>query len=316
MKVLMIGPARNVNGGISAVVNNYYKAGIDKKVHLEYLGTMEDGNKLHKGKIAIKAFFLFLYKVSGVDVIHIHMASDTSLYRKLPFICLAKLAGKKVILHQHGGNIEYFYYSQCGPKRQKFIRKILQKADRFIVVAPYLKDIFKDIVEENKIIVLPNAIHVPEDFIKEYKEQNILFLGRLCKEKGIYELLDAVSNLKKEFPNLNLYLGGVWVEDELKLKAEKSGDYIHYLGWIDKEKKDEYLRKCNIFVLPTYFEGLPMSLLEAMAYRCACVASEVGGIPQVITQGRDGILVRPKDRMSLQENLRGLLENPSLQKFL
>lgn len=314
MKVLMIGPARSVNGGISAVVNNYYKAGLDKKVQLQYIGTMEDGSKWHKLKIAVKAFVEFVTKVSKYDLVHIHMASDSSLYRKLLFICLTKIFRKKFIVQQHGGNIKHFYYTECGKKRQQLIKKILQKADVFLVVAPYLKDIFKDIVGEEKIIVFPNAIEIPTKIGPDYNRQNLLFLGRLCKEKGINELLEAVKGLKQEFPELQLYLGGVWVEGELEKKAEKCGDFVHYLGWIDAEKKKEYLQKCNLFVLPTYFEGLPMSLLEGMAYGCACVATEVGGIPQVMTDKKDGFMIPAKDVQALKNAIRELLGNPDLQK--
>ena len=238
----MLGPARSVNGGISAVVNNYYSAGLDKKVQLQYIGTMEDGGKVHKLLIAVRALGEFVVKVPGSEVVHIHMASDVSIYRKIPFIWLAKLFGKKIVIQQHGGNIQQFYYSECGEKKQKFIRKTLQKADIFLVVAPYLKDIFKDIVEEEKIEILTNAIEIPKEATPDYSSQKVLFLGRLCKEKGIWELLEAVKELKKEFPRLELYLGGVWVEEELKKKAEEFGDFVHYLGWIDAEKKDEYLR--------------------------------------------------------------------------
>lgn len=316
MKVLMIGPARSVNGGISAVVNNYYRAGLDKAVELEYIGTMEDGSKWHKLKIAVEALVKFITKVSKYELVHIHMASDRSLYRKLPFISLAKLFRKKLIIQQHGGNIKQFYYEECGKKRQKLIKKILQKADTFLVVAPYLKDIFKDIVKEEKIIILPNAIEIPKEVKADYSGQNLLFLGRICKEKGIHELLDAIKELKQEFPKLQLYLGGVWVEEELEKKAKLYDDFVHYLGWIDAEKKEEWLAKCNIFVLPTYFEGLPMSLLEGMAYGCACVATRVGGIPQVMTDRKDGLLIPAKDVQAIKNAVKELLLNQKLQEML
>ena len=314
MKVLMIGPARSVNGGISAVVNNYYKAGLEKRIEIEYIGTMEDGSKWHKLKVAVKALTEFITKICKYEVVHVHMASDSSLYRKLPFIWLTKMFGKKLIVQQHGGNIKQFYYSECGKKRQQFIKKMLQKADVFLVVAPYLKDIFKDIVGEEKIIIFPNAIEIPKRINPDYSRQNLLFLGRLCKEKGINELLEAVKELKSEFPDLQLYLGGVWVEEELKKKAQIFNTYVHYLGWIDAERKEEYLQKCNIFVLPTYFEGLPMSLLEGMAYGCACIATEVGGIPQVMTDRTDGLMIPAKDVQALKEAIRELLIKPDLQK--
>ena len=86
MKVLMIGLARNVNGGISAVVNNYYNAGLNEKVNLQYIGIMEDGNKWHKLKVAVVALLRFFLQVGKYDIVYINMASDVSLYRKIPFI--------------------------------------------------------------------------------------------------------------------------------------------------------------------------------------------------------------------------------------
>lgn len=316
MRVLMLGPARSVNGGVSAVVNNYYSAGLDKKIDLQYIGTMEDGGKIHKLFVAVKALGKFIVKVFWCEVVHIHMASDVSIYRKTPFIWLTKVFGKKLVIQQHGGNIQQFYYSECGKGKQKFIQKTLRKADAFLVVAPYLKDIFKDIVEEEKIEILTNAIEIPKEAEQDYSKQKLLFLGRLCKEKGIGELLEAVQDLKKEFQRLELFLGGVWVDEELKKKAEECGDFVHYLGWIDAKKKDEYLRYCNIFVLPTYFEGLPMSLLEGMAYGCACVACEVGGIPQLMTDRKDGLLIPAKEVQELKGALRELLQDQNLQKEL
>lgn len=316
MRVLMLGPARSVNGGVSAVVNNFYIAGLDRKVELQYIGTMEDGSKVHKLFVAVKALAEFMTKVPKCEIVHIHMASDVSIYRKIPFIWLAKIFDKKLVIQQHGGNIHQFYYSECGRGKQEFIRKTLRKADAFLVVAPYLKDIFNDIVEEEKIEILTNAIEIPEEIEQDYSKQKLLFLGRLCKEKGIRELLEAVKELKTEFPGLELYLGGVWVDEDLKKKAEAYEDFVHYLGWIDAKKKDEYLRKCNIFVLPTYFEGLPMSLLEGMAYGCACVACEVGGIPQVMTDREEGLLVPAKKVSDLKKALRELLQNQGLQKEL
>ena len=103
------------------------------------------------------------------------------------------------------------------------------------------------IIEEDKIVVLPNAIPVPEIYEKNYSSKKLIFLGRLCKEKGIGELIDAVSELRKDYPELQLYLGGSWVDQELKEKADSHGAWIHQLGWIDKEKKEKYLKECNIF---------------------------------------------------------------------
>lgn len=314
MKVLMLGPARSVNGGISAVVNNYYNAGLDEKIELKYIGTMEDGTKLHKLKVALFAYASFIKEVRSYDIVHVHMASDSSLYRKIPFMYMAKWFGKKLMIHQHGGNFAEFYDSQCSAKRQKFIAKALNKADAFLVVASYLADIFENIVAREKITVLPNAIEVPVSYEKKIPGQKVLFLGRLCKEKGIGELLEAVTELKEEYKELELYLGGVWEDRDLKEIADKNSTFVYQLGWIGKQEKEKYLNLCNIFALPTYFEGLPMSLLEAMAHGCTCIASAVGGIPQVVEDGKDGILIQPKDKEALKTALRKVMANAKLQE--
>lgn len=314
IKVLMIGPARSVNGGISGVINNYYNAGLDKQVDLTYIGTMEDGSKVHKLLVAAKALLKFVMVVSKYDIVHVNMASDVSIYRKMPFIYIASLCKKKIIIHQHGGHIDEFYYEICNDSQRKRIQRVMDKADKMLVVAPHLKDIFGDITDVNKITVFPNTIKVPTVYEKDYSRQKLLFLGRLCKEKGIKELLDAVSELKKQYPELEMYLGGIWVDEDLKEKADHCSEWIHQLGWIDREQKEKYLKECNIFVLPTYFEGMPVSLLEGMAYGCACVATNVGGIPHMVIHEETGLLISPKDAKALKGALIKILEDVNLQK--
>ena len=95
MRVLMIGPARSVHGGISGVVNNFYEAGLAKKVDLTYIGTMVDGGKIIKLLKAAEALFRFCIKLPKNDIVHVNMASDVSYYRKSIFIRIAHIFGKK-----------------------------------------------------------------------------------------------------------------------------------------------------------------------------------------------------------------------------
>lgn len=315
-KVLMIGPGRNVNGGISAVVNNYYAYGLDSKAEVRYISTMEDGTKWHKLLVAIKAFFLYIGCVRNCDIVHIHMASDVSLCRKIIFIWLARWKKKKIIIHQHGGNIEEFYCKQCNIFMQKFIKRTLRNADKFLVIAPYLAEFFSRIVEEDKIIIFPNGVPIPEITQKDYSAGKILFLGRLCKEKGIGELLEACEKLYQENYHFQLYLGGIWEDKSLKEKAEKYGAWLHQLGWVAQKEKDKYLRECNIFALPSYFEGQSVSLLEAMSYKCACTATDIGGIPQMLLHEETGLFCTIKDSVSLKQQLERYLQDVSLQEKL
>ncbi len=303
IKVIMIGPDRSVHGGISGVVNNYYEAGLDKKIELCYIGTMVEGNKLRKLFKAAAAYILFWVKAPFYRIVHVNVASDSSYFRKSFFIKAAKLLKKRIVIHQHGGDFENFYYKQLNSRGRKSVQRIFSMADSFLVLSPVAKQFFSGIVEENKIVVFPDSIRILPAVEKKYGQRRILFLGRLCRAKGIEELLEASEELVKKYPDMKLYLGGIWEEKELKELAARHSSHIVDLGWITGEEKSRYLTESDIFVLPSYFEGQSVSILEAMAYSCAIVASNVGGIPQMIEDEKTGILVLPENVRSLKEGL-------------
>lgn len=314
-KVLMLGADRSVHGGVSAVINNYYQAGLDHEIDLHYIGTMVDGSKVRKLLQAIWAYMVFLIRLPGTEIVHVHMAADASYYRKSVFIRTAYFFHKKIMIHEHGGDFQNFYYRK-GKKQQDKIRKTLNKADYFIVLSEEWKQFFAPIVEPEKIKIIENGIPVKERKVKNYDNHKVVFLGRLSTTKGIRELLACIPALKARYDDLEVYLGGVWEEEELRLLAQEQESTVHFLGWIDAEKREQLLESCSIFVLPTYFEGQPISLLEAMEAGCAVVVSRVGGIPQIVTDGINGIMIRPKDVTSLTEGLERALESGENRKRL
>ena len=125
MKVLMLGPDRSVHGGISQMVNNYYDSGLDQKVELRYIGTMVEGSKFRKLLQAVWAYIRFCVHLGQSRIVHVNMASDASYYRKSVFVRTARLCGKKLIIHQHGGDFETFYGAlPSGPDRRRHMRNI------------------------------------------------------------------------------------------------------------------------------------------------------------------------------------------------
>lgn len=312
IKVLMIGPDRSVHGGISGVVNNYYDAGITEKIDLNYIGTMVEGSKLRKLWQAVKAYGKFLAVLPQYPIVHVNVASDSSYYRKSLFIKAAKRAGKKIVIHQHGGDFENFYKKEQSDRGRAKIRQVLGMGDVFLVLSPVLEQFFKGILDPDRVILFPNAVAVPDSIEKEYGKQRILFLGRLCKEKGLRELFSILPQLHEQFPQMRLLLGGIWEDEELREEAEKMREYVTDLGWLQVEAKKDYLRISDLFVFPTYFEGQPVSVLEAMAYQCGIVATNVGGIPQMIESEQTGLLIEPKDPEGLKSALQKLLSDPEL----
>lgn len=314
MKVVMIGADRSVHGGVSAMVHNYYQAGLDQRVKLQYIGTVVDGGKGRKLLQAIKAYVSFWRALASMDILHVHMAADASFYRKKVFIDTAAFFRKKILIQEHGGDFQGFYYEKSKERAKRRIRRTLQKADVFVVLSKQWADFFQPLVEPEKIVILENGVPIPKRGKCDFANRNMLFLGRLCKEKGIGELLEVMPKVAEGFPDCRLYLGGIWVEEELRKKAEHLGDMVTWLGWMGEEEKRKYMEKCSLFVLPTYFEGQPVSLLEAMAEGMAVLTTPVGGIPQMIEDGIQGRLIKPGDGEALRKGLEELLGDEALRK--
>lgn len=320
MKVVMIGADRSVKGGVSAVVNNLYAAGLDQKVKLTYIGTMVDGSKVRKALQAAVALVRFFFAVPSADLVHVNMAADASCFRKMLFIKIAVWWKKKIIIHEHGGDFQGFYYERCSEKSREKVRRALNQADVFLVLSQEWKAFFAQIVNPEKIVVMQNAVALPKGIKTDYESRQVLFLGRLCKEKGIGELLDSVPKIREQIPDFRLILGGFWEEgsEALQKKAEDLSDVVSCPGWVTGREKEKLFEACSIFVLPTWFEGQPVSLLEAMAQGLCVAASEVGGIPEILaadeTGKRPGMLLPPQDAEALAESLISLLRDESLRR--
>lgn len=322
IKVLMVGPDRGVHGGISAIVNELYAAGLDHEVELKYIGTMKEGSKLKKLLVAAFAYAHFCRKLKWCDVVHVHFSSDSSFMRKSLFIKRARKAGKKVVLHQHGGDFKTYYGQQLDKKGRDYVAGILAMGDVMLVLTEGWKEFFGQITDPDKIVVFPNGIRVSkylneqknvtkkEDINVSSKDFNeVLFLGRICKDKGIDELIEAMKEIHSSNSNAHLFVGGIYEDNSYRQKIEDNSDFITYLGWVTGEEKDKYLDQCGILVLPSYYEGFPVSIIEAMLRGNAVVASAVGGIPEIIDDGKDGILIPPKDSKALQKGIEKLMND-------
>lgn len=298
----MIGPDRSVHGGISGLVNGYYHVGLDEKVNLKYIGTMKEGTKLKKLLVACFAYARFFLCVGRYDVVHVNVASDNSFWRKALFIKCAKRRGKKIVIHQHGGNIEE-YYKKLDEKGKESVKSIFGMADVLLVLTDKLNDFFGTIVDKAKIRILPNGVSTQDVDVdvteKDYTK--ILFLGRICRNKGMSELFAAMDEIHEKRPEITLYLGGIYEDDEYRSEVEKRSSYVKTLGWVMGTLKDEWLDKCGIMVLPSYFEGFPISVIEGMLHGCAVISTDVGGIPEAIEDRVSGILIKPKDVKGLKD---------------
>ena len=315
IKVLMLGPDRGVHGGISALVNSYYEAGIEEKIDLEYIGTMKEGNKLKKLAVALIAYIRFLTKLGWCDIVHVNFSSDSSFMRKSLFIRTAKRHGKKILLHQHGGDFINYYNNQISESRRKYVRDTLDMGDIMLVLTESWRVFFSSLTDGSRIRVLPNGIVTSDagaDPTVAKNMEKILFLGRICVDKGVRELIDATKKLHEENENVRLYIGGIYEDGKLREEIEKNSGFIEYLGWVSGEKKNRYLDECGIVALPSYYEGMPVLVIEGMLHGCCVVASNVGGIPDIIENEVDGLIIPAGDSDALRKAFERVMKDKDL----
>lgn len=312
----MIGPSISANGGIASVVKEYYKAHIDERCNLDYLASTNSESIIKKYICFIKACMIAPRKLKKCDIVHIHMSKSGSFFRKKYFVKKAKKYKKPVIIHVHSSQFNDFY-----EKSSFFVKKQIigtfEKADRIIVLSEYWKNEYSHFSKPEKMIVIENGVVIPKKFKKDYKKLSIIFLGKICREKGIYDLLKAISVLKNQFPETKIKICGLGEIDECKelCKKYKIDGNVDFLGWVNGEEKSRLLEESAVFVLPSYFEGMPVSLIEAMSYGCCCLASNAGGIPDVLSN-ECGIMFNSGKVEELIDSLKEVLNSEAKREKL
>ena len=315
-RLIMLGTAFETRGGIAAVVNAYRANGLFERWPIDYVPTHCDGGAVRKLLTAVKALLkvAFLLAKHRHVVMHVHCASRASFWRKSIFMAIALLAKCPVILHLHGGGFAWFYEAECGKVRRRIIRIFLERATRVIVLSERWRAWITRIADNRRVVCIPNPVPAVEERPLWHRRNIVLFLGRLERRKGIFDLLDAIAALRAHIPDLQLVCAGDGDLGCVARYAERLGieDAVSLPGWVGPAEKQSLMNLPAVYVLPSYAEGLPVSLLEAMAAGVPVVATEVGGIPDVVTDGINGFLFRPGDIATLERLLRRLMLDPQL----
>lgn len=311
----MLGTDLRSRGGVAAVVNAYRDTGLFERANIRYLATHRDGGLLIKLATVVRTLVVYSCLLLGgrVKAIHVHTASRASFWRKCIFVLLAYARRVPVVLHLHGGEFHIFFERECGRLAKWLIRYVFDRADYVIVLSGVWKQRIAVISANPNIVCLPNPVHLPEtvpDF-DQREERTILFLGHLNRGKGIYDLIEAGSLLVRQGMQVRIIIGGTGEMEGVATHARKLGmeQHVNLRGWVERANKDSLLRQATVFALPSYNEGLPMSVLEAMAAGLPVVSTPVGGIPDAITPGAEGLLIAPGDVQGLAGALGDLLND-------
>ena len=313
----MCASSLKVKGGMVSVVKNYLGYRDWENVKITFIPTHIEANKY-----LLMAYFSMAYirilclaLLGKIDIAHLHVAERGSFYRKAFILQTLKCFGVKVILHHHGAEFDLFY-NGLSDKRKKYVKKILRMADLNIVLSQRLVQMIKEKSPEAKVEVLYNAVNVPQTNPYNVQSHNVLFLGRLGKRKGTYDLLEAIRQLNETLPvDVKFYLCGDGEVEEVKKKVKEMGitQRIAHIGWIDGQQKKNFMAQSMMNVLPSYNEGLPMTILETMAHGIPNISTSIASIPEVLHDGENGFLITPGNVDALCDRIVQLVKDSSLR---
>lgn len=314
-KVIMVWNA--ARGGMRSVVEAYRQDGFldQEKVHL--VAAYDDGTFAARQWLLLKALAVFarLLLAGNVSLVHVHAAMRGSFWRKGLFVSLAHARGVPVLLHLHGSEFRAFFESQ--PQwRKRLIRRRLERVARVLVLSESWKRYIGEIAPGARIVAVPNYVDVPPAVDPRSRDgRALLFLGLVGNRKGVFDLIPAFAAVHRQVPDARMTIAGNGDVERARAEADRLGlvDAVALPGWTGGDAKTALLQTAGIYVLPSYNEGLPMSVLEAMACGLPVITTRVGGIPELIEHGRNGLLIDAGDREQLASAMALLLGDDALR---
>ena len=269
--------------------------------------------KTCKALFSLAKLHCILATNSEIKIVHIHTASYNSFKRSAWFVKAAKRMGRKVVIHIHGGGFREYY-----DKEKSFIQPIIDQCDALITLSPKWKMFFEEVVHHKNVHIVPNVIAFP--IVKTVAKTDVfhlLYMGHITKAKGIFDLVEMLTEHKEEYlGKLILDIGGgMYEEEELKryISDNKMEDIIRFHGWLLGEGKTDIFNIADAYILPSYTEGVPISILEAESYGLPVLSTTVGGIPEIVADGENGLLFEPGNKQQMKMAIDALMQDKELR---
>ncbi len=339
IKILMFGTGLDVKGGVTSVerliINN-----APRQLQIKHVATIGQGSTAHNILLFCQAIQSLVVNIlrRDVDIIHIHFSERGSTLRKSILVFIATFFHQSIILHAHGATYREFYAGL--PQFVKNILISLFSKCRIIVLSKSWQEYYSHefALERSRVSVLYNPVDLPSNTPYREGRQHLkfIFLGRIGKrggaldiaqslmsfpkqDKGAFDLINAFAVLSAaDRQNVELVMAGngdLVAANQLIADLDLT-DKITILDWLDTEQRDKLLATADAFVLPSYNEGLPMSMLESMAWGLPVIVTPVGGIPEVIIDHQNGLLVEPGSQDQLVKAMESLIRDESLRLSL
>ncbi|MGA8490655.1 MAG: glycosyltransferase family 4 protein [Terriglobales bacterium] len=331
-KVLIIGSTPPPYNGMSVATELVLNALEDKfcVIHLDTadrrdlsnIGRIDLRNVVLAAYHGLKCLWLLLRK--NPKIVYVPIAQDRLAFlRDSLFLIPARLLGKKVIVHLHGGHFAIFYRS-ASASTQRLIRYCLGKSARAIVLGTSLSGMFEGILPVERIRIIPNGI---PDYFDDQRgcagnghRRTVLFLSTLMREKGTLDVIASLPSITKRIPDVQVIFAGEWYRLEDRSTALETinrlglASHVKFVGTVSPPSKYELLSQADVFVLPSYNEGQPYAVLEAMAAGLPVISSGVGCIPETVIDGENGFILKPGTNEDFVDKVVLLLDDEPLRK--
>ena len=271
-------------------------------------------------------FFLFaLCRITGIamwgrrSLLHVNISNKGSAVRKFIIVTFGSLLRLRMVLHSHDGSLDctYPYMPRVG---RAAMRWMFGRGSRIVVLGEYWKSYFmKHLgVPADRIDVICNGVPAPSQRTAARASDEtvrILYLGKLIATKGVADLLGALASERLGQLAWQATLAGDGDCEHYRRLADAHAlkGRVAFPGWLDQPAVSRLLRDTDILVLPSYFEGLPMAVLEALAHSVAVVCTPVGALPDYLENHRSTLFVEPGNVAALAEAIELLITQPELR---
>lgn len=291
-RVLIVGTSRFTRGGITAVIRAQQQGEQWDKYHCKWIGYHVDRANWIKALYYIYAFILYCIHLPFYQIVHFQFSLRKDAKRSYYFFKIAKLLGKKTIIHLHCGD-------QLPQIWSPMYEEMFTKCDMALVLSPSIKRKVEEYIgTDHRVEVLFNpcpTIGTVTPIEKHQKE--ILFAGTLNSNKGYADLIKGFAKIAQKHSDWKVVFAGNGQVEQAKALAQSLDieNQCQFLGWVNGEQKDAAFRRASVLCLASYQEGFPMAVLDAWAYGLPVITTPVGGIHDIADDGRNMLLFNPGD---------------------
>lgn len=321
-KIVLFSPSLSALGGVSTHARMLLESDLARDFELLHFQVGSEGRAQNASQKLARFLLSPLHLArlllqSGAQIVHMNSSLNLKAYwRDLVYLAVARTLGRSVVNQIHGGAMPQDFFGGNALLRG-VLRRFLVSSDVVTILSSAELAAYRQFDSRINVRLVPNAIDPAglADQARAYNTERplrLVYVGRLVRDKGLFELIEALAELRRAGREFTLRIAGDGAQRaQLVSLVRRSGleSQVRFLGAVFGSQKRRLWLSSDLFVFPTYAEGLPYALLEAMAAGCVPIATPVAAIPDVMRDAEHGLLVPVRDARALARAIAALDED-------